>query len=177
MRLTAFVLTLLLLSGCGWQLRGVTPLPAEYRVLYLQNNASPTFERQLKLQLQFNNVVLTDTLADAQALLDIHSLEIERRTLSVSSTGQVAEYELNALLQARLKRNDRDGEVLIEVTARRYLANDINNVMGTENSERLQRLDMEKDLANKLLRRLQKLDYDTTSIAPELETNAAGAKQ
>ena len=41
-----------------------------------------------------------------------------------------------------------------------YISNDINNVTGTANSERLQRTELEKDLVRQLLRRLQQLNYD-----------------
>ena len=172
MRIVAWILTVTLLAGCGWHLRGVMPLPAEYRVLHLQSQAGNSFDQQLRLQLQFNDVVLTDDAAAAQAVLSISELEIERRTLSVSSSGQVAEYELNGRLEARLQRNDRDGHVLIELRGRRYLTNDINNVTGTANSERLQRTELEKDLVRQLLRRLQRLNYDA-----EANTSDSGAAQ
>lgn len=160
MRIVAWILTVTLLAGCGWHLRGVMPLPPEYRILHLHSQAGNSFDRQLRLQLEFNGVVLAQTPDDAQATLSIGALDIERRTLSVSSTGQAAEYELNGRLEALLQRSDRDSHVLIELRARRYLTNDINNVTGTANSERLQRTELEKDLVRQLLRRLQQLNYD-----------------
>lgn len=164
MRILTLVLSLISLAGCGWQLRGVTPLPSEYRVLHIQSQAAHSFNQQLTLQLEFNNVVLVSNAGDAQAVLRLQPVNIERRTLALTSSGQIAEYELLGKLIATLKRHDRNSEVLIEVTARRYMANDINNVTGTQNTERQQRADLEKDLVNKLLRRLQRVDYDNEAI-------------
>ncbi len=161
MRIVAWILTVTLLAGCGWHLRGVTPLPPEYRVLHLQSQASNSFNQQLRLQLEFNDVVLADEADAAQAVLTIGALEIERRTLSINSSGQIGEYELNGRLEARLQRNDRDGFVLIELRGRRYLSNDVSNVVGTANSEQQQRADLESDMVRQLLRRLQRLDYDS----------------
>lgn len=163
MRPLAWILTLSLLSACGWHLRGVTPLPPEYRVMYLQSQASNSFNQQLKLQLEFNDVVLTASAVDAPAILRIEPVDIERRTLSVSSSGQVGEFELNGRLTAHILHIGRDTDVEIELKARRTLTNDVNNVVGTASAEAQQRADLERELVNKLLRRLQSLSKTRNS--------------
>lgn len=156
MRTTVWILALTMLSACGWHLRGVTPLPKEYRVLFLQSQGGSSFDQQLKLQLEFNNVLLTETAEDAPAILQVDSVEIERRTLSVSSTGQVSEFELNGRLNARLLHLTRDSELNIQVKARRSFTNDTNNVVGTAGEETKQKSELEKELVRKLMRRLQR---------------------
>ncbi len=163
MRLLAWLLSISILSGCGWHLRGVIPFPTEYKVLYLNSQASNSFNRQLTMQLEFNDVLLTDEASDAQAILSIKGLDIERRTLSLTSSGQVAEFELNGRLTATLKRNDRDSHVVVEVQSRRRVSNDINNVLGTATAEKQQLSELEKSLVNKLMLRLQRLNYDQES--------------
>ncbi len=163
MRLLAWLLSIVMLSGCGWHLRGVIPFPAEYKVLYLNSQASNSFNRQLTMQLEFNDVLLTENPGDAQAILNIKDLDVERRTLSLTSSGQVAEFELNGRLTATLKRNDRDADVVIEVQSRRRVTNDINNVLGTATAEKQQLSELEKSLVNKLMLRLQRLKYDQES--------------
>ena len=157
MRHALVVCSLILLTACGWHLRGVTPLPPEYRVMYLQSQASNSFNQQLKLQLEFNDVVLTASAEDAPAILRIEPVDIERRTLSVSSSGQVGEFELNGRLTAHILHIGRDTDVEIELKARRTLTNDVNNVVGTASAETQQRAELERELVNKLLRRLQSL--------------------
>lgn len=167
MRLLAWLLPIVILSGCGWHLRGVIPFPPEYKVLYLNSQASNRFNRQLTMQLEFNNVLLTEDSSDAQAILNIKELDVEKRTLSLTSSGQVAEFELNGRLTATLQRNDRDGHVMIEVQSRRRVSNDINNVLGTATAEKQQLSELEKSLVNKLMLRLQRLKYDQESQSAE----------
>jgi len=169
MRLIVWTLMISMLTACGWHLRGVTPLPKEYRVLFLQSQASNSFNQQLKLQLEFNNVLLTEMAADAPAILQIEPAEIEKRTLSVTSSGQVAEYELNGRLDARLLHIERNSELPINIKSRRRLTNDINNVVGTAGEEARQRKELEKDLVRKLMRRLQKAQADAfIPLKPEI---------
>ncbi len=169
MRPLAWILTLSLLSACGWHLRGITPLPPEYRVMYLQSQASNSFNQQLKLLLEFNGVVLTASAEDAPAILRIEPVDIEQRTLSVSSSGQVGEFELNGRLTAHILHIGRDTDVEIELKARRTLTNDVNNVVGTASAEGQQRAELERELANKLLRRLQSLGKSTHSAPAATE--------
>ena len=158
MRLLSLLFALTLFSGCGWHLRGVMPLPPEYQVLYLQSQASASINQQLKLQLEFNGALLTERAEDAPAILKVDPVSIERRTLSVSSSGQVAEYELNGRLTATLINTGHDREIPLELKAHRILTNDENNVTGTASAEKLQRTEIERELVRKLLRRLQALD-------------------
>ncbi len=150
-------LLITLLSACGWHLRGVTPLPAEYQVLYLNSKASNSINQQLTLQLEFNGVLLTERAADAPASLSVSAAKIERRTLSVSSSGEVAEYELNGQLQATLTRSGEDSSIPLEVSARRILTNDINNATGTATASAQLHKEIERELVRKLLLRLQAL--------------------
>ncbi len=169
MRLIIWTLMLSMLTACGWHLRGVTPLPKEYRILFLQSQASSRFNQQLKLQLEFNNVLLTDMAADAPAILQVDPVEIDKRTLSVTSSGQVAEYELNGRLSARLLHVERNSELPIQIKSRRRLTNDINNVVGTASEESSQIKELEKDMVRKLMRRLQRAQADAFIPRPAAE--------
>ncbi|WP_430460044.1 LPS assembly lipoprotein LptE [Thalassolituus sp. LLYu03] len=160
------LLTLTLLSGCGWHLRGVMPIPEQFKVLYLQSQAGNSFDRKLKLQLEFNGVTLTTAAEDGIAVLQIDTVQIEKRTLSVNSNGQVGEYELNGRLTARLLRAASDEEFPLELKARRLLTNDVNNVVGTASAEAQQRSDMESELVRKLLRQLQAIETQGKSLTP-----------
>jgi len=155
MRVSLIWLAVITLSACGWHLRGITPIPDGYRILYLQGSGNTGFDQALDQQLQFNGVVITEHAVDAPAQLVVESYEIERRTLSVSTNGQVAEYELNGRLTATVSRPEDGINTEILVRSRRTLTNDVNNIVATANEERQQRSAIEKDLASKLLRRLQ----------------------
>jgi LPS-assembly lipoprotein len=157
MRLIAWTLTLSLLVGCGWHLRGVTPLPDGYRVLYIQGGSND-IRQTLRQQLEFNGAIITASAADAPVQLIIEDYDIEKRTLSINSNGQVAEYELNAILSASIVRTLSEDKRSLAVNARRTLANDVNNVVATQQEETQTRDDLKTDLITRLIRRLQSLE-------------------
>jgi LPS-assembly lipoprotein len=83
----------LLLSSCGFQLRGSLPLE-KYPAVYLQGDKHSELLQQLGAQLERNQVKLLDS-SDAQAAIFVlDSDSLQRRTLSLFPNGQVAEYEL-----------------------------------------------------------------------------------
>ena len=157
LRLLSTTAVLLLLTACGWHLRGVMSVPDEYRVMYIEGQQQTTLYSTLVRQLEFNKVLVTETLEDAPVLMLLEEYEIEKRTLAVDSNGRVSEYELNGLLLATLERHLTGEKIEIEVTSRRTLANDVNNVVATETEEAQVRSQIDADLVNKLLRRLQSL--------------------
>lgn len=157
MRLIVWTLTLSFLVGCGWHLRGVTPLPDGYRVLHIQGG-SADIRTALRQQLEFNGAIITASAADAPVQLIIDEYDVEKRTLSINSNGQVAEYELNAMLSASIIRTLNEDKRSFNVNARRTLANDVNNVVATQQEESQTREDLKTDLITRLIRRLQSLE-------------------
>ena len=157
LRFISTTAVLLLLTACGWHLRGVTPLPAEYKVLYVQGEEESALYHKLVQQLEFNKVLVTEFLEDAPVLMTLEEYEVDKRTLAVDSSGRVSEYELNGLLIVILERQLTGEKVELEVTSRRTLANDINNVVATQTEETALRNQIDSDLVNKLLRRMQSL--------------------
>ena len=86
------------LSACGFSLRGDFSLPASIQNLQLSNSGHDaalkrTLEKRLKhYKLNMLDKNITDTPADLSIILLPD--ELDRRLLSLFSTGQVAEYEL-----------------------------------------------------------------------------------
>jgi LPS-assembly lipoprotein len=91
--LPVLLLVTLLLSSCGFQLRGQLPL-AKYPAIHLQGDKHSQLLTELSMQLSRNDVqLLAQSSANVpQITLDRDSLQ--RRTLSLFPNGQVAEYEL-----------------------------------------------------------------------------------
>ena len=83
----------LLLSGCGFQLRGSLPLE-KYPAVYLQGDKHSELLQQLGTQLERNQVKLLDSSDATAAIFVLDSDSLQRRTLSLFPNGQVAEYEL-----------------------------------------------------------------------------------
>ena len=89
------LLTTSLLSACGFQLRGDYLLDDDLQTLYVSSSdIHGELTRLVKLNLTRNQVnVLKHSKADVPELR-ILSDKLDRRTLSLFSNGQVAEYEL-----------------------------------------------------------------------------------
>ena len=69
-----FLFSFLLLSACGWHLRGITPCHLN-TACFMCKTKQGQFDRQLNLQMTFNDVVLAKEAADAQATLSIAHLK------------------------------------------------------------------------------------------------------
>jgi len=95
-RLPALLLPVLLslvLSSCGFQLRGSLPLE-KYPAVYLQGDKHSELLQQLGAQLERNQVKLLESSDAKSAIFVLDSDSLQRRTLSLFPNGQVAEYEL-----------------------------------------------------------------------------------
>ncbi len=103
----SLLLSSLLISSCGFQLRGQLPL-AKYPAIYLQGDQHSQLLTELSTQLRRNNVQLPEqsSLQIPQIKLDQDSLQ--RRTLSLFPNGQVAEYELIYTVNYQLQLPNQD---------------------------------------------------------------------
>jgi len=155
MRHLILTLTLIMIASCGWHLRGVTPIPEGYRILFV-NGGQVDIRNALIDQLEFNDVLVTSKAEDAPASLTITEFDTERRTLAVNSLGQVAEYEFNTRLAVLVSRGE---EIIpLETQARRTLTNDVNNVVATQQEEAELRNTLRTEVITRLMRRLQRLE-------------------
>lgn len=144
----------LLLTGCGFTLRGVTPLPPELRTLVLAS-AQPDgdFEREVRRALQNNGVRLVDSGSDYRLVLGGEG--ISERTLSVNANARSGEYELALRVEYDLRHAGSvvSGPNLLSTT-RVYLT-DPENAVAKEEEAALIQDEMRRELAQQLLRQLQ----------------------
>ena len=154
---TSFLATLLvLLTACGWHLKGQVDLPANLRILNLSASAIGFDSQKLiKQSLLSNAVTLSE---DAPYKLKILKDSGTKRTLAVTSNAKASEYELIQTLSFVLL-NDQGQEVseTIDITTYRTLLYDSAAAIGKAQEEKNMRREMKRDNASKLLQRLQKL--------------------
>jgi LPS-assembly lipoprotein len=146
--------TTLLLSACGFQLRGAYVLP--YESLHIGLPDVSVIGAGLKRQIiAGGGTRLTDTREEAQGTL-IQSAELrERQILSLSTAGRVREVRLRFRFSYRVvdaKGRDLVPPTGVEIT--RDLTYDDSAVLSKEQEEQLLWRDMENDLVQQLLRRL-----------------------
>ena len=83
----------LLLSGCGFQLRGTASLP--FDTVYIQAPPTSQFAIHLKRVIASGSKTrVVERAADAQVLLHVQNEQREKQVLSLSGGGRVREYLL-----------------------------------------------------------------------------------
>jgi len=94
-RLILLFLTMLLLSACGFHLRGVVDFPPDISTVYIQteDRYSP-FYRELVAMIRKNGVSLAGGPGSADAVIHVLSDESARRALTVSARNVPREFEV-----------------------------------------------------------------------------------
>jgi LPS-assembly lipoprotein len=144
----------LLLSGCGFQLRGTADLPFE--TLYLPPTSSPGIALDLKRNVQSGTrTAVVDDPKKADAVLEFSQEMRDRLILSLSSTGRVREYQLRYRVAFRV--HDGKGGDFVPSSAV-VLTRDItyadSDVLSKEAEEQLLYRDMQSDMVQQIMRRL-----------------------
>lgn len=156
LRLSASIVMLLLLGGCGFALRGTAELPASLQPLYVENiDSSSPMGRELLRVLANNKVALADATATNQYSLAVGNETSSERALSVNANARAGEYELTLGITYQLRRNGVAASDAVPLQLSKvYLADPENAIAKTEEAE-LIRTEMRRELALLILRRLQ----------------------
>ena len=144
--------SMLLLSGCGFELRGKADL--SFKTIFIQG-PNYTVSRDLRKALDVNGVTIVNDPEKADLLLDIMSETYDKRILSLSGRGRVTEYELIYNLNFRIKNaaNEVWGP-LQTVEGRRDFSYDDTQVLAKSYEEARLRDDMQADAVREIMRRL-----------------------
>jgi LPS-assembly lipoprotein len=150
-----------LISACGFHLRGTVDLPAGIEPFYIgSGNTNDVIYIELNNIFNANGLSLTEDPGEANYQLIITTQKPDRRSTAVGIDGRIAEYQL--LETATYKLKDKKGRIAsgpIEITERRTLQNNPNQVISTESEEKLLRTEMKRNLARKMARQVSKFDF------------------
>lgn len=156
------ILTIVLtIVGCGFKLRGDYGLPTgieQLQLLVAQNNTP--LHRILGKQLKsFNIEVWDNTASPAQvkeqvdAIVYLTSDQLERRLLSLFSTGQVAEYELVYTIKYQIQFPEQDAQE-IEFDVTREYQDDPDAVLAKSRELDLIQNEMRREAASRIIRQI-----------------------
>ncbi len=152
------LLLALLLSGCGFTLRGSANLPAALQTMQVESpNPDSGIVREVRRMLRNNAVTLTDAPADGTYRLGIGAEEMSERVLSVNANARAGEYEITLTVAAQLRRGAQTIGPETFTVSRNYLA-DPNAAVATNEEAELIRTELRRELAQQILRRLQSLE-------------------
>ncbi|MBI3902263.1 MAG: hypothetical protein HY306_04875 [Nitrosomonadales bacterium] len=150
------ILTAVLLTACGFHLRGQSAYALPFQTLYIKSaNDYTPFVTELTHVIEANNVQVTDTPEQAQLTLDIVSETADKQILSLSSGGRVREYRLQYRISLRaFDMQQQEWLAPEEFTLRRDYSYDDTQVLAKEREEELLYQDMRSDAVQQVLRRL-----------------------
>jgi len=149
-------LSSLLLSGCGFHLRGDISLPALFDKVIIVDRGVSDFVQPLKRGLIENSVTIVESTQSATAIITLLSKGVNRRAVAIRGK-EVKEYELQISVSFAVqdKTGKQHGETQTVTSVRRYGHNS-NRVLGSENEQAMLTNEMREDLVQQIIRRLSK---------------------
>jgi len=154
MRWLAAALLLLVLAGCGFQLRRELALPAGLEIVRVETpDAYGPLQRGLEQALQ--RAGARPGGADQGAVLRVVSASLQQLPLSVGATGRVQEFMLD--YRSEIELIDAAGVVVLPrqpVQLQREYSFDTAQAIGSPAEEELIREEMERAMVEAIVRRL-----------------------
>ncbi|WP_417658617.1 LPS assembly lipoprotein LptE [Pseudidiomarina sp.] len=138
------------LSGCGFQLRDNYQLPAAMQAVSVQAPAFSEFSQVLQRRLTLAGAELVDS-AQADMTIEVLSDQLDRRTLSLSQSGQVAEYEMIYTVNYQIIQQGSEPQKL-QVEVYRDYQDDPNFALAKTREREVLIREMRDDAARQLLR-------------------------
>ena len=150
-------LALASVAGCGFHLRGEAELPAAAKAITIvaADPLSP-LKRDLEAALRRSGTIVKETGGEGVATLKLPVMKLATEPVSVSKNARVKEFRVKYDVEVEL--DAPDGTVLLERTAielTREYSYDETQALGAQAEEELIKKEMERDMVQQVLRRLE----------------------
>jgi len=150
-----------ILSSCGFSLRGSDVLSSKFQVIQLDmEQPNSEFSRLLRRSLEVADVTiearpLTDS--DAPVLL-VSNERIVSRPITVNPRARAAQYEMRLSINIALGSAERYLISPQTLIVERIYFEDIANIAGTQEEVEIITAEMRRELVNQLMRRLEAVE-------------------
>ncbi len=162
-QLSVIVLVCLLLTACGFQLRGISNL--SFKTLSVQG-AKLSIHRDLIRAISNNNIQIVEKVEDADLILEMLNETNEKRILSLSGTGVVREYELYYQVNFRTREaNNPLWNKVQTVKMRRDFSYNDQLLLGKAEEEVRLNTDMRNDAVHEIIRRLSAIKTSAKPVS------------
>lgn len=158
-RAALLVAATLLLSACGFHLRGHDQQGKEYgfRSIYLKTPSETPFTTELRAQLELNKIVLTSSSTQADLTLEVVAETTNKQIMALSGAGQIREYQIRYSVSLRAYDSQmNDWLNADEIMLQRSLTYDDSQILAKEQEEAMIMRDMRADAAQQVIRRLSR---------------------
>ena len=149
------ILFSLLLSSCGFHLRGDLPL-SHFPAMYVQSERHSELAALVSERLKYNKVELLGSYQPGAPMLQLLDDSLERRTLSLFANGQVAEYELIYKVEYRIQLPGEQ-EQFYQFELYRDYQDDPNQALAKAQELELLLSELRQQAANRIIRQLARL--------------------
>ena len=151
------LLIIFLLSGCGFQLKGSDSQGINSSLMgktihFTSSQPRSELTRTVANELNVAGVFLLDN-PTIPLRLSLGPEKFSQRNLSLSAKARAAELELNLSTDFSLQQSNLE-TISANISVSRQMVNDPRNVVGKTEELRLLRVEMRRDLATQLVRRL-----------------------
>ena len=157
-RLGLVVLALTLAAGCGFHLRGQTPLPALFATPYVdaEDRYTPLYAA-LDARLRAAGANPAPNAAAASAVIRLHVDDTGRDLLSVTADNKPGEYEVYYAAEFSVSNGATELLSRKQVKLTREYGYDESAVLAKEHEEQTLRIALAEEIADQIMRRLAAL--------------------
>lgn len=146
----------LLLSACGFHLRGQIDVPESLMRMYVKGD-DIDLVRDIESSLRFSDIEIVDNESGV-AVLDMSDTVYLREVNGTNSNGIATSYKLRYTVNYVVLDPDREVIQTHKVFQDRFLAYDPAAVLVFEREEEFLKEDMRKELVSQILRRMSKIE-------------------
>lgn len=168
LKVTIVVLTVSLLSACGFHLRGDYSVPEELNKISVTSyDQYSTFTRMMKGQLRMNDVEIVPP-SENTPNLQIISESVGERTLSLYQNTRAAEIELTFYASYRVTIPDLGSKTFSTSVTRSYLDNPLTALAKSVERDMIED-EMRKLATSQILRQMARLKANIAADSMDLE--------
>jgi LPS-assembly lipoprotein len=155
MKKCGVLIMVLLITACGYHLRGTFDLPAGLKKIYLQGGSAPLRD-QFNKTLEGSSGQLVNSADEADITVRVFDADIKQRGVSLSAGGRSNEFELHYRLEYELR--DSANKILLArepLDIRREYFNDQQDIIAKDNEEGVIRNEMYQQAVRGILNRMR----------------------
>lgn len=148
------ILSFLLLTACGYHLRGDIELPQGLESIYLES-ASGMLQQEMKNAFKSSTVKVTDSAANAGVIIKVAGENMATQVMSLNTAGRANQFQL--IYQLTFSIYEPSGKLLLadqKVNVKRQYFNDQTAVLGKSNEENMIRTEMYQQAVNSIISRV-----------------------
>jgi len=153
--MTALLTLSIIITGCGFHLRGAFALPKYLQTIYITpDDPYESFQKTLRHTLQQNNVQIVSSPSKEAVVLELTTPDFSESVLAFDPYGQPQRFKLIINFQYQVSYNHKILRPFTSIQSSRDITLPANQVLSNENERRINKEDLLQDAINKLLQQL-----------------------